>query len=400
MDLGHTKAVAHLHQGVAALGLVIRRDDSAGARNVGIAFDLDSRGHQHDLVRITPDRSDEIIFERLGTSGEALNALVVTPSSMNALEAFEGRDSPGSRLPLEHPANQNRPVFSVENLLPGAVVGRLIGRRVQRIGPAERTISEDRWGLFSSELISSFRDELEKVSYLGPLRRPWERSEQLSQDDVASGGVGASGQHALGILARRSDILARVNHDLAELETSYELQVELRGSEIGELGDLLPLSVVPVLKHRESGVRVSPVDAGFGLSQLLPIVIEMSVREKTLICIEQPELHLHPRLQARMGQLLWNAIRGGNENRFLIETHSEHLLLRIRKLIRQKLLDPRIVRVLYVDNQVFDSTTGGYIASSESTIQTIEIDDDGDFIDPWPGGFFEDRLLELPIWDS
>ena len=59
-----------------------------------------------------------------------------------------------------------------------------------------------------------------------------------------------------------------------------------------------------------------------------------------------------------------------------------------------------MVRVLYVDNQVFDSTTGGYIASSESTIQAIEIDGDGDFVDPWPGGFFEDRLLELPMWDD
>jgi hypothetical protein len=399
VDLGHTRAVAHLHQGVASLGLLIKSDALDGVRDVEVTFDLDSRGHQYDLVRIAPEGFEPIVFERFGTSGDWLNALVLAAASQNPFEALESKWYGGS-LPLEHGSTATRPVFTVENLLPGEVIGRLDRRSFQRVGPAERTSAEARWGQFGSSLISSFRDELERVSYLGPLRRPWERSEQLSQDDAAGGGVGSSGQHALGILARRSDILARVNQDLAELETSYELQVDLRGSDFDELGDFLPLSVVPVLKHRESGVRVSPVDAGFGLSQLLPIVIEMSVREKTLICIEQPELHLHPRLQARMGQLLWNAIRGGNENRFLIETHSEHLLLRIRKLIRQNLLDPEMVRVLYVDNQEFDRETESYYASSESSIHTIEIDAEGDFVDPWPGGFFEDRLHELPGWDG
>jgi len=400
VDLNTTKAVAHLHEGVAALGVLIDSDRLDGARSVEIGFDLDTRGHEHDLVRIAMDRSDPIVFERLKTADGSLNALVVAASSMKAFEAFEIRGTNRSVLPLEDSPTAGRPVFSVENLLPGGVIGRVNGRRMERKGPAERSVAEDRWGEFSSSLISCFRDELERVSYLGPLRRPWERMEQLSSDDMASGGVGAAGQHALGILARRSDILARVNHDLAELETSYELLVRLHGMDDGGFGDLLPPSVMPVLKHRESGVLVSPVDAGFGLSQLLPIVIEMAVRENTLICIEQPELHLHPRLQARMGQLLWNAIRGGNENRFLIETHSEHLLLRIKKLIRQGLLDPRMVRVLYVDNQVFDPATDGYIAGSESTIQSFEIDGGGDFVDPWPGGFFEDRLYELPMWDK
>jgi predicted ATPase len=158
---------------------------------------------------------------------------------------------------------------------------------------------------------------------------------------------------------------------------------------------------MPTLEHLISGVHVSPVDAGFGLSQLLPIVVEMHLRERSTILIEQPELHLHPRLQARMGQLLRNAVSGRNQNRFIIETHSEHLILRIRRLIRQKLIDPEMVQILYVNNQEVEDAPGEsptLTTTLHSHVLALRLDRYGDFIDPWPNGFFDERFEELDTW--
>ena len=68
-------------------------------------------------------------------------------------------------------------------------------------------------------------------------------------------------------------------------------------------------------------------DVGFGVSQLLPFIVQSLVAEKQIISIEQPEVHVHPKLQADLGDLLAAAIKKENPNQFLIETHSEHLIL-------------------------------------------------------------------------
>jgi predicted ATPase len=95
-------------------------------------------------------------------------------------------------------------------------------------------------------------------------------------------------------------------------------------------------------------------------------------------------IHIHPRLQADLGNLLAEAIKKPRWNQFLIETHSEHLVLRLQKLVRQKTLTPEDVSILYVSR-----------GSEGSQVQRLHLDGNGDFIDEWPGGFFPERLREL-----
>lgn len=197
-------------------------------------------------------------------------------------------------------------------------------------------------------------------------------------------------------MARRPDLLAKVNGSLSDLETGYELVVNLWKGPTGDIvEDLVPALLVPSLRHLASGVSISPSDAGFGLSQLLPFIIDAHQRELSLICIEQPELHLHPRLQARVGQVLRNAVRGRNRNRFLIETHSEHLLLRLQRLIREGMLPADAVTVLYVDNQTYDEESDSYEPSIKSSIVELRLTPSGQLLDPWPGGFFGERWEEM-----
>lgn len=142
-----------------------------------------------------------------------------------------------------------------------------------------------------------------------------------------------------------------------------------------------------------SNTTVTPKDMGLGISQLLPILISTLSFKNTSLYLEQPELHLHPSVQSELADEFIRSSKEQN-NTFMIETHSEHLLLRIMKRMRHtaenkpdrdKTLDltPDDVCLLYVDN------------NGETTyINELELDEDGALLDPWPNGFFEEGHKE------
>jgi len=89
---------------------------------------------------------------------------------------------------------------------------------------------------------------------------------------------------------------------------------------------------------------VSVADVGFGVSQVLPVVVALLIAEPgQLVYIEQPELHLHPRAQAAMAGLLADAAKRGV--RVVIETHSDTLILAVRTLVAEGTLDPELVKL-------------------------------------------------------
>ena len=147
-------------------------------------------------------------------------------------------------------------------------------------------------------------------------------------------------------------------------------------------GDLFEVRLIDT--RRKEPVNVALPDVGFGISQLLPFVVQSLVSEKQIISIEQPEVHVHPKLQADLGDLLAEAIQKPRHNQFIIETHSEHLVLRLQRLVREKEIKPEDVSVIYVSR-------GPEGAKS----QRLRLDEEGDFIDEWPDGFFPERLREL-----
>ncbi len=126
-------------------------------------------------------------------------------------------------------------------------------------------------------------------------------------------------------------------------------------------------------------------NAGFGITYVLPIIVAaLSSKAGSLLLIENPEAHLHPRGQARIGELLALAASCGIQ--VVIETHSDHVLNGIRLLVHGGKLPPNELQLHFFQRRQQDG---------QSLVTSPHIDKNGR-IDQWPDGFFDewDKSLE------
>jgi len=134
--------------------------------------------------------------------------------------------------------------------------------------------------------------------------------------------------------------------------------------------------------NKEIDVQSNVVDVGFGVNQLIPVLVQCIYAPRgSLILIEQPEAHLHPRAQAEVADFLIDVVNYGN--RVMVETHSEHLLLRLQRRLAEKKIGPEAVNVCY-----FEQTKEGTRKSD------MKMDESGYFVQPIPKGFFEEGFQE------
>jgi predicted ATPase len=126
----------------------------------------------------------------------------------------------------------------------------------------------------------------------------------------------------------------------------------------------------------------------------------MSQGKSPLILLQQPELHLHPKMQAHLADLLVQETastknsKQRNQPIVVLETHSENLILRVQKLIRTGLLDSNDVAVLFVDRVSADKT-GPRSSKKGNQVQVLDLDKYGEFKTDWPLSFSELRLDEI-----
>jgi predicted ATPase len=227
-----------------------------------------------------------------------------------------------------------------------------------------------------------WRAVFDDVRYIIPVRQPIPRYSLLGK--TVPDDLGAGGDNLIRVLENRDilgptpgeTLLSLVNYWMSE---RFEMLGKLTISEIGE-------SIRSLLSDEEK-MELNVGNMGEGISQLLPIVVScVMLPPRATLLVEQPELHLHPAAQANLGDLFVDTLASKPGAQFLIETHSEHLLLRVRRHIATGLIRPEDVIVLYVDRP-----------TNASSIQEMTLDRLGAF-ETWPKGFFAeayDESLEL-----
>lgn len=267
------------------------------------------------------------------------------------------------------------------------------------------------------------RDYLSAMTYIGPLREIPSRKyrPRLSPDESRW----AQGLAAWDLMYTDTSgkLLDSVNAWLGDedrLKTGYRLerfqfkevpvpgrfhQLFERGLSEDDLGELQELYATLgarseiALRDFEKGIIVAPGDVGVGISQMIPVIVGCLRDQQGILAVEQPELHVHPAIQVGMGDLFIHAVQPsesiiGSGKTLLVETHSEHIMLRLLRRIRedtQNELPPGAIGMTPDDLSVI------YVESADDGVRfrPLRVDLEGEFIDRWPKGFFEERAEEL-----
>jgi len=260
------------------------------------------------------------------------------------------------------------------------------------------------------ELIRKF---LQQTCYLGPLRELPSRNHRPNRSPDES--RWAKGLAAYDTLFQADDdFIKKINGWLTQekrLHSSYSVKVK----KYRELEEDNPLtsailnnqslenakelweSLSPkrrlLFRDEKMDMDLAPQDIGVGISQVLPVIVAALNAESGIVAIEQPELHIHPAFQVALGDLFIEQVRQHHDVVFLLETHSEHLLLRLLRRIREAneqeapknlILTPNDLSIYFIEH-----------GENGVSCQYIRVDEDGDFIDRWPKGFFNERVEEL-----
>lgn len=229
--------------------------------------------------------------------------------------------------------------------------------------------------------MTGLMSSLAGLRYLGPFRDAPQRDARIPEAEIKE--LGPRGGHAGDILANDwlrngGGILRRVSDWYKETLGGWQLDLERQGNRFS----------VVMRSPTDPNVAVNLRDAGVGLSQVLPVVLQHELNQMQgsvgeLHVVEQPELHLHPGAHGAIADLYIDAAKQGT-SRFIVETHSENLILRIRRRIAERTLSPEDVALYWVNEDV----------TATPRIQRINIDEMGG-IDFWPTDVFSEDLKEV-----
>lgn len=412
-----------------------KQDEKAEAKVVLIAYELSVDGNS--ILRMSRRRGGSMAIDSLDTDHPVFRRVV---DAIAASGSFKIDITDEDRSAVVAAINDLVPKFSgsIVNFLPeldpasvfqGADVPMARGILAPE-APLEETVR-----LFFPRQVATLLDEFHKVvrgeigslSYLGPLRSFPARHMAFAEHDDRNWYAG--GGYAWDVVKRIASVREAVNNWLGAtfMKTPYQLGVrslvaldQLRNPLALELEEIVPnLEIVDTLKYgrevqiddsdataiqiinslRQSNIDkvtelvlidqrtktvVSHRDVGIGISQVLPVLVQAFASRGQIVAMEQPEIHLHPALQAELADVFIESAIGERKNTFVLETHSEHLILRLLRRVREGKLKPEDLCVLYVEP----------LKGQGSRVTQLSIDEDGDFVDPWPHGFFEEAYRE------
>jgi predicted ATPase len=248
---------------------------------------------------------------------------------------------------------------------------------------------------FLADMELLLEQQLQRISYLGPIRSAPERlypwSGAIPED------VGWRGESTVQALLSAQD--RRYNWRAKSHLQPFPAVV---ATWLQRLGLISTFRVSPIAADRdefEVRVKTTPraeevklTDVGFGISQVLPVVVQtFYAPSDSTVIMEQPEIHLHPSVQSALADLLIAGVTAREHSRprgvqLIVESHSEHLLRRLQRRVAEGKIEHSDV-ALYVVQQ----TTLG-----SSRLERLEVDRYGDILN-WPRNFFGDELQDVAV---
>ena len=245
---------------------------------------------------------------------------------------------------------------------------------------------------FLSDFAFATESFLRNLYFLGPLREPPRRVYPWAGDEPSD--VGQRGEQAV------AAILAASNRSLSR---GYKKRTQPFPAFIAqwlkELGLIDSFELKPVatgrkeyevlLKTHPSASEVKITDVGFGISQVLPALVQVFYAPaNSTVWMEQPEIHLHPNVQAGLADVFIGAIQarenGDDRNvQLIVESHSEHFLNRLQRRVAEGVIGPKDVAVY------FAKRTSGRVS-----LEPLVLNEFGE-IENWPENFFGDEMEDI-----
>ncbi len=261
---------------------------------------------------------------------------------------------------------------------------------------------------------------LKKALYLSPFRRLPSRvyrTEKRPEPQIWASGLGAWDLLALGSEYHLRDSVNDWLNSPVHFHTKYRVIAQRRKSldvggefwkslvageiqtgseEIRQRLEGLPEDSKLEFEQIDSGLVMAPQDLGVGISQVIPVMVAALHKPadpaSRVVMIEEPESNIHPAFQVVLADLFITQAKANPNALFLVETHSEHLLLRVMRRMRETFqgrqqgelaVVPSDVSVLFVERY-----EGRMLA------RRMPLNEAGELVKAWPGGFFEEGLRE------
>jgi predicted ATPase len=242
-----------------------------------------------------------------------------------------------------------------------------------------------------SDLAFALEKQLDRVHYVGPLRDYPQPSYVWAGERPEN--VGTRGENAIAALlaAHTSNREVGRGQGTGKRYTAFEAVVADWLKRMGLIHDFQVRRIAEQRKEYEVRIRRSRkstevliTHVGFGVSQVLPVLVQSYYAEQgSTVIFEQPEIHLHPRVQADLADVLIDAAKL-SDVQFIVESHSEHFLRRLQRRVAESERITNADVALYVCD----------VDEGRSTIMELKVDEMGN-ITNWPKDFFGDDLDDL-----